>query len=144
MENWCWWRCFVCFCYSSNILGCTQCFSLRGLVYGWECPFLSFFFFSQDNGHMELTVFIFFQNPYAILQHYHDFHSNVAIFPSVVQAYTQPYLLSARIKQIICQTNELSVTFIHTYIHNWSFQLFSQYHWLSFSHPICCVCYFYT
>lgn len=26
-----------------------------------------------------------------ILQHYHDFQSNVAIFPSVVQAYTQPY-----------------------------------------------------
>ena len=34
----------------------------------------------------ELTVMLFFQNPYAIfahiLQHYHDFQSNVAIFPS--------------------------------------------------------------
>ena len=37
------------------------------------------------------------------LQHYHDFQSNVAIFPSVVQAYTQPYSFGGRIKLIICQ-----------------------------------------
>ena len=46
-----------------------------------------------------------------ILQHYHDFQSNNAIFPSVVQAYTQPYSFGGRIKLIICQSwHELSVT----------------------------------
>ena len=46
-----------------------------------------------------------------ILQYDHDFQSNVALFPSVVQAYTQPYLFSGRIKLIICQIkHELNVT----------------------------------
>ena len=38
-----------------------------------------------------------------ILQHYQDFQSNVAIFPSFVQAYTQPYSFSGRITPNICQ-----------------------------------------
>ena len=62
---------------------------------------------SQDNEHTELTVFLFFQNSYAIIahivQHYHDFQSNVPIFASVVQAYTQPYLVGRKDK-----TNYLS------------------------------------
>ena len=71
--------------------------------------------FSQDNEHMELTELHFSQNPYTIfahiLQHYHDFRSNVAIFPKVVQAYTQPYSFGGRIKLIPCQIrHELSVT----------------------------------
>ena len=46
-----------------------------------------------------------------ILQYYHDFQSNVAIFPSIVQAYTQPYSFGGRIKLIICQIwHELSVS----------------------------------
>ena len=45
------------------------------------------------------------------LQHYHDFQSNVAIFPSVVQEFTQPYSFGGRIKRIICHIrHELSVT----------------------------------
>ena len=65
------------------------------------------FIFSQGNEHTELTVLLFFQNPYVIftqiLQHYHDFQSNVAISPSIVKAYIQPYSLSGRIELIICQ-----------------------------------------
>ena len=49
-----------------------------------------FSLFSQDNEHTELTVLLFFQNPYAIfahiLQHYHDFQSNVAIFHSHIRS----------------------------------------------------------
>ena len=97
--------------YATN--GQPRQWSVRTLIYRWGCQFLSLF--SQDNEHTELTVPLFFQNPYAILahilQHYHDFQSNVAIFNSVVQAYTQPYSLSGRIKLIICQIrHELSVT----------------------------------
>ena len=82
-----------------------------------------FKFFLQNNEHMELTVLLFFQNPYVIfahiLQHYHDFQSNVAIFPKVVQAYTQPCSYGGRIKQIICQIrHELSVT-IHDISTSW-------------------------
>ena len=60
-------------------------------------------------------MLLFFQNPYAIfehiLQHYHDFQSNVAIIPSVVQAYTQLYSFGGGIKLIICQIrHELSVS----------------------------------
>ena len=45
--------------------------------------------------------------------------SNVAIFPSVVQAYTQPYSFGGRIKLIICQIrHELSVT-IHEISPSW-------------------------
>ena len=87
----------------------------------WKAPVS--FTFLQDNEHTELTVLFFFQNPYAIfahiLQHYHDFQSNVAVFPSVVQAYTQPYSFSVRIKLIICQIrHELSVT-IHEISTGW-------------------------
>ena len=80
--------------------------------------FLSLFL--QDNEHTEL---LFFQNPYAnfahILQHYHDFQSNFTIFPSVVQAYTQPYSFGRRIQLIICQIRrELSVI-IHEISTSW-------------------------
>ena len=54
-----------------------------------------------------------------ILQHYHDFQSNVAIFSSVVQAYAIPYLFGGRIKLIIYQIrDELSVT-IHEISISW-------------------------
>ena len=54
-----------------------------------------------------------------ILQYYHDFKSNVAIFPSVVQAYTQLYSFGGRIKLIICQIRpELSVA-IHEISTSW-------------------------
>ena len=78
-------------CHSSNILGCMHCFWLFTLWFNDKDA--SFFhFFSQDTEHTELTVLLFYQNPYAIfahiLQHCHDFQNNVAIFPSFVQAYT--------------------------------------------------------
>ena len=62
-----------------------------------DASFLHFLsFFSQDNEHTELTVLLFFRNSYAIfahiLQHYHDFQSNVAIFTSVVQVYVESYI----------------------------------------------------
>ena len=76
--------------------------AFHALVY--RCQFLSLF--SQDYEHTDLTVLLFLQNPYAIfahiMQHYHDFQSNVAIFPSVVQVYKQPYSFGGRIKLIIC------------------------------------------
>ena len=69
--------------------GVSTVLAFHALVYRWRCQFLSIF--SQDNEHTELTMILFCQNQYAIfeyiLQHYHDFLSNVAIFPSVVQAY---------------------------------------------------------
>ena len=87
-------------------------FAFHALVYRWGCQFLSLF--SQDNEHTKLTVLFFFQNPYTIYahipQHYYDFQSKVAIFASIVQAYTQPYSFSGRIKLLICQIRyELSV-----------------------------------
>ena len=79
------------------------------------------------SAHTELTLLLFFQNPYAIfahiLQHYHDFLSNVAIFPSIVQAYTHPYSYGGRIKLIICKIrHELSVT-IHEINTSWKKRL---------------------
>ena len=56
--------------------------AFHALVYRWGCQFLSLF------SHIQ--------------QHYHDFQSNVAIFPNIVQAYTQPYSFGGRIKLIIC------------------------------------------
>ena len=93
----------------------------HALIYRWECQFISLF--SQDNKHKELTVHPFFQNPYAIfvhiLQHYYDFQSNLAIFPSVVQTYTQPHSFSGRIQLITSQLRpELRVT-IHEISTNW-------------------------
>ena len=87
--------------------------AFHALVYRWGCQFLLLFW--EDNKHIEVTVFLFFQNPYVIfihiLQHYHDFQSNVAIFPSVVQAYTQSYSFGGRIKLINCQNrHELPFT----------------------------------
>ena len=43
------------------------------------------------------------------MQHNDDFQSKVAIFPSVVQAYTQPYSFSRTIKLIICQIRQVKV-----------------------------------
>ena len=89
--------------------------AFRALVYQWWCQFLSLF--SQNNEHTELTYAIFAH----IRQHYHDVQSNAAIFLSVVQAYTQPYLFGGGIKLIICLfRHELSVI-IHeiTYLLNW-------------------------
>ena len=62
--------------------------------------------FSRENEQTVLKVLLFFKNPYAvfahILQHYHDFQSNVAI---------QPYSFDGRIQLIICQIgHEFSVT----------------------------------
>ena len=92
--------------------------AFHALVYRWGCQFLSFF--SQDNEHTKLTVLLFFQHPYPIFAHilkywflqiWFDFRSNLAIFPSVVQACTQPYLFGGRIKLIIRQIrHKLSVT----------------------------------
>ena len=73
-------------------------FSRFGLSMG-GCQFLSLP--SQDNEHTELTLLLFCQNPYAIfahfLQHYHDFQSNIAIFPCAFQACTQPHSFSGGI-----------------------------------------------
>ena len=57
----------------------------------------------------------------------HDFQSNVVIFPSVVQAYTQPYLFGGWIKLIICQIrHELSVTIYEKNV-KWRTQLIAQW-----------------
>ena len=95
--------------------------ALHALVYRWGGQFLSLF--SQGNEHTELTVLLFLQNPYAIfahiLQHYHNFQCNVAIFPSIFQEYTQSYSFGGGIKLIICQIrHELSVT-IHEISTSW-------------------------
>ena len=68
-------------------------------------------------------LLLFFKNPHTIfariLQHYHDFQSNVAIFSSVIQAYTKPYAFIEKIKLIICWIRyELSVT-IHEINTSW-------------------------
>ena len=64
----------------------------------------SFFHFFQKTNIKSWRCFSSSKIRFAhILQHYHDFQSNVAIFPSVVQAYTQPYSFGGRIKLIIYQ-----------------------------------------
>ena len=82
--------------------------AFHALVYRCGCQFLSLF--SEANVHTELTILLFFQKLYAIfahnMQHYSDFQSNVVIFHSVVQAYTQPYSFSGRIKLIIFQIRQ--------------------------------------
>ena len=114
--NWCWWRITHTFCHNSNILGCAHSFWLSRFG-----QFLSLF--SQDNEYTELTVLLFFQNPYSIfahtLQHYHDFQSNVAIFPSVVQAYIQPYSFAGRLKLINCQIRHGLSVAIHEISTGW-------------------------
>ena len=69
------------------------------LGYWWECQLLSLF--SQDNEHSELMVLFFIQKPFTIfahiLQSYHDFQSNVVIFPSIVQTYKQTYSFSIKL-----------------------------------------------
>ena len=63
------------------------------------------------------------QNEFHLKRYFFDdnLQSNVAIYPSVVRACTQPYLFGERIKLNICQIrHELSVTIheisIHTYV----------------------------
>ena len=122
--NWCWWWRFThTFCH--NILWCKHCFWLFTLWFIDEDASFFHFFHKITNILSTLTVLVFFQNPYAIfaniLQPYHDFQSNVAIFSSVVEAYTrtQPYWFGGRIKLIICQIrHELSVT-IHEIGNSW-------------------------
>ena len=59
------------------------------------------------------------QFSHSFCKHYYDFQSNVAIFPSVVQACTQLYSFDGRIKLIICQIrHELTVT-IHEISTSW-------------------------
>ena len=97
---YCWERRWIDIDGASNTLSPTAArFSGARTVFGFSrfglsmrMP-VSFTFFSQDNEHTEPKVLLFFQNPYTkskfahVLQHYHDFESNVAIFPRVVQAY---------------------------------------------------------
>ena len=119
----CWERRWIdvdgAFCHSSKFL------AFHTLVYRGGCQFLSLF--SQDtnirraDGASLLPKFSGLS--YAIfahiLQHYHDFQSNVAIFSSFVQAYTQPYSFGGRLKLIICQIRlELSAT-IHEISTRW-------------------------
>ena len=96
--------------------------AFHALVYRWWWQFFSLF--AKDNEHTELTMLLFFQNPYTIfathiLQHYHDFQSNVTVFPSVVQAYTQTYSFSERIKLIICQISHEQSVSIHEISNDW-------------------------
>ena len=103
--NWCWWRFTHTFCLGSNILLCTHCFRLfmlwfndedASFVWSWRC-FSSF-----------KSLYAIFAH---ILQYYHDFQSNVAAFPSIVQVYAKPYSFGGRIKLIKCQIrHDLSVT----------------------------------
>ena len=84
--NWCWWRFTYTFWHNSNILGCTHCLWLFSFGLSIGMPIFSLFS-HKDNVHTELTMLLFFQNPYSILtyilQPYHDFQNNVAIFPKV-------------------------------------------------------------
>ena len=108
--------------------------AFHALVYRWGCKFLSLFL--QDNEHTELSVLFFFQNPYAIFEHilqrYHDFQSNVAIFLNVVQVYTQPYSFGGKIKLIICQIkHELSWwRFTQTFCHSSNILRHTHCFWL--------------
>ena len=110
----CWERHSIHVDGASNTLFATLFLAFHAFFYRWECQFISLF--SQNNEYLELTVLLFFQNPYAIfayiLENYHDFQNIfVAIFPSIVQVYTQPYSFGGRIKLIICQIrHKLSVT----------------------------------
>ena len=95
------------FCYSSNVLDCTRYFWLFTVWFiDEDASFFHFFDKIMNILSWRSSSFLFFQNPYAIfahiLQHFHDFRSNVAIFPGVVQAF------GGRIKLIICQTSDMS------------------------------------
>ena len=108
--------------HSNNILGRMNCLWL--FTHWFIDEDANFFhFFHKITNIRCLTMLLFFQNPYAIfiqiLQHYHDFQSNVAIFPSVIEGYTQPYPFNGKIKLIICEIRqELSVT-IHEISTSW-------------------------
>ena len=59
------------------------------------------------------------KNDFFLLKSTSSVNRSVAIFPSVVQAYTQPYSFGGRIKLIICQIrHELSVT-VHKISTSW-------------------------
>ena len=71
-----------------------------------------------------------------------DFFAKIGIFCKSIagplsEAKTQPYSFGGRIKLIIRQISHLLSV---TYVHNWSFQPFSQDYWPSFSHQLCWVC----
>ena len=100
--------------------------AFHALVYRWGCPSLSFFLYETDGASLLPKSVRNF------LTHFHDFQTNVAILPSVVQAYTQPYSLGGRIKLIVWQIrHELSVT-IHeistSSVKNLRWR--TQYYWL--------------
>ena len=120
----CWERRWIDVDGTSRILSATAAiFSGARTVFGFS-PVASFFHFFHKISNIRSwrwfssskirTQFshIFFNITY-------DFQSNVAIFPSVVQTYTQPYSFGGRIKLIICQIRyELSVT-IHEISTSW-------------------------
>ena len=118
--NWCWWLFTHTFCHSSNIFGCIHCFTLWFID---EDASFFHFFHKITNIRSTLTVLLFFKNSYAIfaniLQHYHDFQSNVAIFPSVIEAYTQGYSCDGRIKLIICRIKHELGLIIHEISTSW-------------------------
>ena len=113
--NWCWRRLKHTFCHSSNILGCMHCFWLFTLWLIDEDARFFHFFHKITN----IRSWQCFSSSNICTQHYHDFQSNIAIFPSVVQSYTQPYSFNGGMKLIICKiTHELSVT-IHEISTRW-------------------------
>ena len=78
-----------------------QFLAFHALVYRWGCHFISLY--SQDNEYTELTVLLFFQNPYTIFAHILQYSQRCS------SAYTTTF--GGRIKQIICQIrHELSVS----------------------------------
>ena len=90
---------------SSNIFGCTHCFWLFTLWFiDGGCQLLSLF--PQDNEHTELTVLLFYHNPYIIFAHFLQHY----IFQRCSSVYTTNSF-SGRIKLIISQIgHELCVT----------------------------------
>ena len=84
-----------------------HCFWLFTLWFIDEDASFFHFFFSQDNKHKELTLLLFFQNPYAIFAH--TFCNITMIFNVMLQYFPA---LFKRIHNHICNN-----TNIHTYIH---------------------------
>ena len=91
------------------VFGASDFQSMRaGFLYP-KCDNFACLYTHQDQNELQLKRWFF----------YHDRQSNVAIFPSVVQVYTQPYSFGGRIKLIICQIRpDISVT-IHEISTSW-------------------------
>ena len=109
----CWWRYTLHFSTAAILLGVRTVFGFSRFGLSLRMPVS--FIFLLDKEHTQLTALLLFLIMYAIfahiLQHYHDFQSNVAIFPSVVQALSQTYSFGGRIKLFTCQIrHEQSVT----------------------------------